>query len=228
MVRGPGSLLTDAYGPLSSGQTQLCSPRPSRYNRAVESTLLCNREKETSYPLWSRLPGRNGRCRARATRRRWRPPLSPLPPSSRLFPPQNLVSKCPSEPPFAVSPSQPPRPLRAPLRQRGSAGASWSGTGSTPTTSRMKRRRNQGFALMSLGFSSVICVADWCDLSGVFFFLLKEERRRDRRGRRRSGRGEEAAEASVVAPSKATEPRETHKLLQVWTQTVPVSMFWCL
>jgi len=25
---------------------------------------------------------------------------------------------------------------------------------------------------MSLGFSSVICVADWCDLSGVFLFLF--------------------------------------------------------
>jgi len=42
----------------------------------------------------------------------------------------------------------------------------------------------------------------------------REERRRDRRGRRRPGRGEETAEASV-APLKATEPRETHKLLQV-------------
>ncbi|XP_022685373.1 uncharacterized protein LOC101756357 [Setaria italica] len=44
----------------------------------------------------------------------------------------------------------------------------------------------------------------------------REERRRDRRGRRRSGRGQEAEEAAV-APAKAAEPRETHKLLQVWT-----------
>ncbi|RLN43409.1 uncharacterized protein C2845_PM01G28950 [Panicum miliaceum] len=42
----------------------------------------------------------------------------------------------------------------------------------------------------------------------------REERRKDRRGRRRSGRGEEAAEAAV-APEKAAEPRETHKMLQV-------------
>ncbi|OEL22062.1 hypothetical protein BAE44_0016920 [Dichanthelium oligosanthes] len=41
----------------------------------------------------------------------------------------------------------------------------------------------------------------------------REERRRDRRGRRRSGRGEDAAEAAV-APAKAAEPRETHKMLQ--------------
>uniref|UniRef100_A0A0Q3QG51 Uncharacterized protein n=2 Tax=Setaria TaxID=4554 RepID=A0A0Q3QG51_SETIT len=41
----------------------------------------------------------------------------------------------------------------------------------------------------------------------------REERRRDRRGRRRSGRGQEAEEAAV-APAKAAEPRETHKLLQ--------------
>jgi len=108
--------------------------------RAVDRKLAV----PLSYPLSSCLPGRNGRCRARATHRRWRPPLSPLPPSSRLFPPQTPVSECPSEPPFAVSPSQPPRPLRAPLRRRGSAGASWSGTGSTPTTSRMTRRRTQG------------------------------------------------------------------------------------
>ncbi|XP_006650554.2 putative rRNA methyltransferase YlbH [Oryza brachyantha] len=40
-----------------------------------------------------------------------------------------------------------------------------------------------------------------------------EERRRDRR-KRRSGRGEAAAEVAV-APTKASEPRETHKMLQV-------------
>ncbi|KAJ1293707.1 hypothetical protein BS78_01G089200 [Paspalum vaginatum] len=40
------------------------------------------------------------------------------------------------------------------------------------------------------------------------------EERRGRRGRRRPGKGEEAAEAAV-APAKAAEPRETHKLLQV-------------
>ncbi|TVU45182.1 hypothetical protein EJB05_04657, partial [Eragrostis curvula] len=41
----------------------------------------------------------------------------------------------------------------------------------------------------------------------------REGRRKDRRGRR-SGRGEEDAEVSV-APKKAAEPRETHKMLQV-------------
>ncbi|KAL6843588.1 hypothetical protein ACP4OV_026650 [Aristida adscensionis] len=41
----------------------------------------------------------------------------------------------------------------------------------------------------------------------------REQRRRDRR-RRRSGRGDEAAEA-VDSPAKASEPRETHKMLQV-------------
>ncbi|KAG8098070.1 hypothetical protein GUJ93_ZPchr0013g37822 [Zizania palustris] len=41
----------------------------------------------------------------------------------------------------------------------------------------------------------------------------REERRKDRR-KRRSGRGEAAAEAEI-APVKSSEPRETHKMLQV-------------
>ncbi|KAL5210718.1 hypothetical protein ABZP36_006341 [Zizania latifolia] len=41
----------------------------------------------------------------------------------------------------------------------------------------------------------------------------REERRKDRR-KRRSGRGEAAAEVEI-APVKSSEPRETHKMLQV-------------
>jgi hypothetical protein len=54
----------------------------------------------------------------------------------------------------------------------------------------------------------------------------QEERRRDRRGRGRSGRGGDSAEVAV-APVKAAEPRETHKMLQVWTITVPMYIGVC-
>uniref|UniRef100_A0A0D9VYQ1 Uncharacterized protein n=1 Tax=Leersia perrieri TaxID=77586 RepID=A0A0D9VYQ1_9ORYZ len=52
--------------------------------------------------------------------------------------------------------------------------------------------------------------------SGAPPFPGAEERRRDRR-KRRQGRGDAAAAAAEVevAPSKADEPRETHKMLQV-------------
>jgi hypothetical protein len=47
--------------------------------------------------------------------------------------------------------------------------------------------------------------------------VLQEERRRERR-MRKSGRGEEEAAA---APARPVERRETHKMLQVWTVTMP-------
>lgn len=56
-------------------------------------------------------------------------------------------------------------------------------------------------------------------LMGFFF----QEESRDRRRQQQSGRGEQTVEAAVT-PAKVAEPRETHKMLQVWTETDP--LFW--
>jgi hypothetical protein len=167
-----------------------------------------------------------------ATPRRWRPPLCQPPPSVCLFPdyePRTLLrlSTYPFEPPLAVFPLQPPRHHQAPRwrrRRRGSAGVSWSATGSTQTTSRKMQRRIRGSTPIILNLFAMIVAADWCDFEwDAFSFHFLQEERKDRRRRRQSGRGEQTAEAAVT-PAKVEEPRETHKMLQVWAETVP--LFW--
>lgn len=168
------TLLTDTYGPLSLEQSSVIHSQPSIYDRTLINTPSVIEQGNPSLSpslLDFSSAGKEGALPARATRRRWRPPPSPPPPSSRLFQPRTIVSKYPFEPLCAVSPLQPPQLLRAPLRRRGSAGASWSGTGSTPMTSRTTRRRTQEFVRMLFGFVLVNCLADWRDLSGAFFFF---------------------------------------------------------
>lgn len=97
------------------------------------------------YPLSSPLSPGNATNSFQAPRQ-WRPPPPSLPPpSSRPSQPQTL-GPSPSASPLAASPWRPPRLPRAlpRRRRRGSAAASWSGTASTPTTSRTMPRRNPG------------------------------------------------------------------------------------